>query len=303
MKFSYLYGAYGTPVRYNVDTYKDKTRVVIATLLCCVMLFGIAGSQVMHAKTNTVEASPARVQKIAPPINSPSEVPKASNSLDAKAIQSEIDKWVSGHAGTYGVVVSDKFGNTLAVTQQDQEFYMASIYKLYVAYIAYQKIDSGAFNPNDPYVNDWDRGKCLDEMIRTSNNPCGEKMMLELGNELNIKLKSYGLTNTSSRTFFTTAHDATIVLARIQNGTDLSVSSRQKLLDSMIGQKYRDGMPKGLAGANVYDKVGFREKSEYHDVGIVKLQNGEFVIISIMSKDAGVNKVADLSKSILSAIE
>ncbi len=300
MKFSYLYGAYGTPVRYNVDAYKDKTRVVIATLICAVLLFSIAALQIMHAKNNVVEASPVVQQPQQPNENLPKPSEPSPTTVNYQSI---VDDWTKSHKGTYGIVVSSLDGKTIASSGADQKFFMASIYKLYTAYIAYQKVDKGTLKLSDPYWKDWTRGQCLDAMIRISHNECGEKMLPELGREVSAKLKSYGLQNTSIGSFETTAGDAAIILARIQNGTDLSVSSRDKLLDSMLGQKYRDGLPQGFSSSSVYDKVGFRSPTEYHDVGIVKLSNGSSIIVSIMTKDAGVNNIAGLAKQISSALK
>jgi hypothetical protein len=51
----------------------------------------------------------------------------------------------------------------------------------------------------------------------------------------------------------------------------------------------------------VYDKVGFRELDEYHDVGIVKFADGRVLIVSVLTKNAGVRNIAGLGAALLAA--
>lgn len=223
---------------------------------------------------------------------------------NAKELQSVVDSWVKSHGGTYSVVVSDPSSNkTLATTAKDTQYFTASIYKLYVAYIGYQKIDDGTYSANQTYLNGWTRGKCLDEMIRTSNSPCAEKMWVELGKEnLNTQLKKYGLTNTSMTGLYTSAADTAIILTNIQNSKDLSKESRSKLLESMKNQIYRDGLPAGFTKMTVYDKVGFRGTVEYHDTALVKTDKGT-VVVSVLTKNAGTKNIAGLGKALQEALQ
>jgi beta-lactamase class A len=177
---------------------------------------------------------------------------------------------------------------------------MESIYKLYVAYIGYQKIDQGKWNESEIYLNDWTRGKCLDQMIRTSHSPCGEKIMDEIG-KANIQdiLNSYGLENTSFTQLTTSSDDVANILIRLQKNLDLSPDSTKKLLDSMNGQIHRDALPKGFGDYwKVYDKVGFRDFNEYHDVAIVVTPRGKTYIVSVLSSGAGTTNIADLAETL-----
>lgn len=230
----------------------------------------------------------------------PEEEPKPE--FDQARLSEAVSGWVSTHPGTYSVVLADQQGTVLASANPDRQFFTASIYKLYVAYVGYQKIDDGTYNAQQPYMGGWTRGKCLDEMIRSSHSPCAEKMWVELGKEnLNNKLKEFGLKNTSMTGLNTSAADTAIILARIQRGEGLSEKSRVQLLDSMLGQIYRDALPKGLAPLKVYDKVGFRELVEYHDIGIVQLADGRHLIVSVLTENVGTRNIIGLSQAILQA--
>ena len=226
------------------------------------------------------------------------EVPE----FDVKKLSSALNSWVKGHGGAYGVTIMDKSGDVLAESGGKEAFFTASIYKLYVAYIGYQKIDDGTYKSSETYLNGWSRGKCLEEMIRQSHSPCAERLWVELGkSNLTAKLETYGLKNTDMEGLVTSSRDAAIILARLESGKDLSESSRKKLLDSMHVQIYRDALPEGFAEQEVYDKVGFRENVEYHDTAIVRFKDGRSLIVSVLTKNAGTSNIAGLAKVIAEA--
>ena len=309
MKFSYLSGSLGIPTRYSIEPYKSKTKIVIMILASCLVVFGFSLSQLLASSrsvarassdvgivsSTTIASQPTQVKEVVKP-------PEPISQFDDKKIASVLKSWVISNKGSYSIVISDQSGKEIAQYSPEEQFFMASIYKLYVAYIGYQKVDSGAYSFDEPYLDGMTRGKCLDEMVRTSHNACGEKMMAELGTELRTSLASYGLSATSVAEFTTSAKDANRILTMIKNGTNLSETSKAKLLDSMLEQKYREGMPLGFESAKVYDKVGFRGEQEYHDVGIIELSDGRTLLVSILSDKAGVANIADLSKTLSASL-
>lgn len=221
-------------------------------------------------------------------------------SLPLIDLQPTVNEWMAKQNGTASVVVYDIANKkNVAVLNPNEQYFAASIYKLYVAYEGYRKVDSGEFKSDEIYLNGWSRGKCLDQMIRTSHSPCAEKMWVELGKEdTTAKLESYGLENTSMTGLYTSAADAALMLRRIEAGTGLSSASRTSFLDSMLNQIYRDGLPAGFEGSKFYDKVGFREAVEYHDVGILELTGGRKYIVSVLTKNIGTRQIAALASSI-----
>jgi beta-lactamase class A len=310
MKYSYLYGAEGNPIAYSVGTYRDKTRFVIAAFLSCVAVFVIVASQLSHVRSNTVQALPDSTQVSVVEQSSP--VPQASDVksvaappvVDKTLTKIDISGWLLSHKGSYSISVYDQEGNPLIDANSNEHYFMASIYKLYVAYIGYQKLDEGAWLDDANYLDDMSRTKCLDEMIRSSHSPCGEKIMAEIGKtNVQAKLDEYGLENTSFKEFETSSADVTNVLIRLQKGLDLSPASRQKMMDSMLGQTYRDALAKGFGDWKTYDKVGFREQNEYHDVGIVVNPEGKWYVVSVLTNRAGTNNIADLAHTIRTSME
>lgn len=307
MKFSYLSGSLGVPTRYSIEPYKSKTKLIVLVLAVSLVVFGFSMSQLLASSRSVARASSeigissatnVSAQKVRDAVKAPEPI----SQFDDKKIAVALKNWVVNNRGSYSIVVSDQSGKELAQYASEEQFYMASLYKLYVAYIGYQKVDSGVYSFDELYLDGMTRGKCLDEMVRTSHNACGEKMMAELGSELKTSLASYGFSATSVAGFTTSAKDTNKMLAMIKNGTNLSESSKAKLLDSMLGQKYRKGMPAGFETAKVYDKVGFRGEQEYHDVGIIELSDGRTLMVSILSDKAGVAKIADLSRTLSASL-
>ena len=214
-------------------------------------------------------------------------------------LQPVIDQWVAGQGGDYSIVVYDPDNKaTIATHQADTQYFTASIYKLYVAYLALMDIEDGVQDPDEVYRGDWTRQKCIEEMIRSSNSPCAEAMLAEMGHAtVNQRLKDFGLTGTSFPAFMTTAGDSMAILKRLHEHRELNDSSTNLLLNAMKNQIYREGFPKGMPEATVADKVGFYETG-YHDVAIVTLPNKREYLVAVLSEDARAADIASLGSII-----
>jgi hypothetical protein len=224
---------------------------------------------------------------------------KPTPTFNETELSAIVNSWSQKNKGTESVVVASLDGKVLASSSPNETFFTASIYKLFVVYLAYQDVDAGLHGFDEPFLNDWTRGKCLDEAIRTSHSPCAEKLMGEIGRKnIQARLDAYGLTNTKIQGLKTSANDVSIILGRLGQGNDLSAASSQRMLDSMLGQQYRNGLAKGFSTSQVYNKVGFQDLAEYHDAGIVRLADGRQVIVTVLTKDVGVRSIAQLAASL-----
>jgi beta-lactamase class A len=216
-------------------------------------------------------------------------------------LQPTVDEWVKSTGGTVSVHITDTSGKVLATHNADKTYFTASIYKLYVAYVGYQKVDDGTYSLDDPYLSGYTRGECLHVMIRDSNSPCGEKMWAELGKaNLTEQMKSYGLKATSLTGLETTAADAAVILTNIANGNDLKPASQKAYLDSMKTQDalYRRGLPSGFKKLTVYNKVGWNLNQEWHDTAIVETKDCQKLIVSVFTNGAGYKSIATLGAQI-----
>lgn len=220
-------------------------------------------------------------------------------------LQPVVDAWVAKQKGDYGIVVYDPANQqTIATHQADKQFFTASIYKLYVVYLSLLDVDAGKHTLDEPFRAGKTRQTCLYDAIHTSDSPCAEALLAELGNDnVNERLKAFGLANTSFPSFVTSAGDVVKVLQRLQMRKELSQTSSDLMLGAMKDQVYRKGLPKGLPEATVYDKVGFSETPHYHDVGIIVLPDGREYIVAFLSQGVGSAVVADFGTTIYATLK
>ena len=217
-------------------------------------------------------------------------------------LQPTVDAWADKQSGKASVVIYDLANKqTVASLNPERQYFTASIYKIYVAYAAYQKIADGTYDADETYLGSYSRAKCLDLMIRESYSPCGEKWWNEIGKQaVTDKMKTYGLKDTSLTGLYTSAADAAIILKRLFEGSDLTKPARADYLDSMKSQPalYRRGLPSGFNKSTVYDKVGWNGQVEWHDAAIVTLPGKRSYVIAVLTQNVGSSQIAALGRAI-----
>lgn len=236
-------------------------------------------------------------------IDAPNQVPEQEiEQYPFINFQPTVNAWARSTNGSSSIVIYDLNNKRVAASYRPNETYFtASIYKLYVAYIGYQKVADGTYSLRDPYVSGFTRGKCLDKMIRSSYSPCAEKMWVELGKEeITNVLKTYGLKNTSMTGLTTSAADVNLVLRRLFDNKELSNTYANLFFDSLKDQpsKYRTGLPSGFSNAVIYNKVGWNENLEWHDAAIVRFRSGRSYAISVLTRSVGRSNVVTLAEQI-----
>ncbi len=217
-------------------------------------------------------------------------------------LQPTVDSWAARQNGRASVVVYDLAnGKTAGSIGPERKYFTASIYKLYVAYVGYQKVADGTYKMDDLYLSGYSRGECLDAMIRDSYSPCGEKMWNELGKEnITGKLRDYGLKDTSLVALQTSARDAAIVLQRLYEKKELTSLHTNLFLASLKDQpaQYRRGLPSGFSKSTVYNKVGWNGQINWHDAAIVTLPNKRSYVITVFMERVGLAQVKALGQAI-----
>lgn len=218
------------------------------------------------------------------------------------SLTAALQDFAQSHRGTYSIVVMQPdSGRIIGAVNPDREFFTASIYKLHVAYDGYRAIDAGTYRGTDKYLGSFTRAQCLDAMIRSSYSPCAERWWTELGRErLDELAESRGFTHTDLVGLRSTARDSAGVLRLVYLGTGLSAAAQRAFLESMRDQpaKYRAGLPSGLPGHIVYDKVGWNLDKEWHDVAIVDFGAGRRVIVAAFTSGAGSGNLRALGRLI-----
>ncbi len=219
-------------------------------------------------------------------------------------VQPLINEWLAGQTGKASVVVYDLENDAIiGSANQDEVYFAASIYKLYVAYEGYLAVQRGEYDINEIYLSGQTRGECLDLMIRESDSPCAEKLWNELGKQaVTDTLSTYGITNTSLVGITTTAGDAATMLRRLYQNDEMNPEYKQLFFDSMKDQIYRDALASSFSDVVFYDKVGFNGLQEYHDVGILELPNGRHYVVSVLTDGVGTSRMKLLGAKLLDAL-
>jgi beta-lactamase class A len=219
-------------------------------------------------------------------------------------LQPVVDEWVAGQSGEFGIMVYDPANKVVIASHNTgTQFFTASIYKLYVVYLALEDIEAGKHSLDEDFKFGKTRQQCLHDAIHSSDSPCAEALLNEIGQEeVTARLKAMELAGTSFPAFLTNAQDAMFVLQRLHARFDLNENSAKLILDAMKTQIYRDGLAKGMPEAAVATKVGFSETPHYHETGVITLPNGREYLVSFFSKGASSRAVADFGTTIYQAL-
>ena len=229
-----------------------------------------------------------------------------------------VDDWVNSIGGNKGVLIYDLERNELVGSYNPDESYnTASLYKLFVVYEGYRKIQSG----------EWERDEaaggtghsileCLDLAIRESNSECAETLWSMIGREnLNqIIENNYGIVNSDISHLISNPRDILTMMQiyyKHQDITDEDLVARLK--DSFLNQpatiyNWRQGLPSGFSHANVYNKVGWDFNPDgnywniYHDAAIIEFpeDNRHFIVV-VMTNRVPFQKITELGTKIESA--
>lgn len=288
---------YTSPGRKSRQTRKP-TRILIMFLMAVASLTVIYLFVIRPGASETDQSESSQVSE-------PEEVSTpAYTPID---LQSTIDTWDANQPANYGIVIYDLQSKTIiGSVQQDQEFFAASLYKQYVAYLALLDIQNGDMNPDEILSGSYTRKECIEKMIRESHSPCGEAMMADMGQTtLNQRVAAMGIKGTFFNGIRTTAHDSALILQYLAEGRDLNTENSAFLRDAMLTQeaKYKRGLQTGAPDAKWETKVGWNEDINYHDIGIMTLPDGRAFVVAILGQGSGSSvPIADFAQTIYTAL-
>lgn len=232
-------------------------------------------------------------------------VPPEKTEVEPKKIdfQTMIDNWVKNIDGDKGVLIYDLDRDEMvAEYNSNQSFATASLYKLFVVYEGYRKIEQGEWREDDA-AGDTGRTilECLDLAVRESNSDCAETLWRMIGyNKLEkIVADDFGITNTSVEDLVSTPNDIAEMMKRFYDHPDINDKKLiAKIKDSFLNQpiteyNWRQGLPSGFSDAvNVYNKVGWAYNDEekvwdiYNDAAIIEFpeKDRHFIVVVMTNK-------------------
>lgn len=226
----------------------------------------------------------------------------------APDLQPTIDQWVTKYTADYHIAVYDfQADKMIGQYEPDASLFAASLYKLFVAYLSLKDFQAGSQDPNEVISQGRTRLQCVEAMIRSSDSPCGESMMADMGQSvLNQRVvDEIGTTGTYFNGIRTSASDSIKVLGLIHAKKFLTDEYAALLSDAMLVQdaKFKRGLQTGAPDAKWETKVGWNEDINYHDVGIMTLPDGRKFAVAILGQGSGSSApIADFARTIYAAL-
>lgn len=220
-------------------------------------------------------------------------------------MQALIEQWDRDNAGRYGIVVRDLSGRGLnAALNADRDFLTASTYKQFLAYAVMHKIEAGQMSFDAGTSTGLTVRGCIDEMILHSTNPCAVALMGQadwgwVHEFIRGQFPSTSLNNgaNSDNEKHSTVRDEVTFQTRLNAGSlQMNADNHAYLLGLLKRQVYRSGIPRGVPGVTVANKVGFYNGYK-HDIGIIYGPKGAYQL-GIMSYGGSDGRFADLSRRV-----
>jgi len=229
---------------------------------------------------------------------SQSELQKQQIAKETQELQGIITGFSNKHPNQLGIVVTDMANGATATTNDRQQMVAASLYKLFVGYGIYKKIDAGTLHANSPTKgNPLNVSQCLYIMITISDNDCGYALGAMVGwQSLDDTLKQIGLTQTKVSNYvsansgvvngdkLTSAADVALFVQKLYKGELLSVSSTKTYLDILKADKLNTWLPSGLPSGTVIAHKTGALYNLVHDAGIIYSSKGDYLLV-VMSRD------------------
>jgi beta-lactamase class A len=244
--------------------------------------------------------SAASPPQVLAPISTEKPTPPPDESAQLNSLFSD---WTQqNNKAQWGIALQQLSGGTAAASYQpDQRFYPASIYKLLILETLFKKVPYSTWNKA---LAGTTLSKCVDRMIRYSDNTCGVALGGYAGwTPATNQLKSIGLTNTvlntSDSQLHTTAGDVSKYLQYFY-ADNTYPQAKQFALNVMSRQIYRQGIPAGSPGCTVYDKIGDLNGVR-HDAAVVVCPKTTYVL-TVMSKGGSYAQIADIARRINSIV-
>lgn len=246
--------------------------------------------------TGKAEAAALAIDTVPPKI----AYKRSYGSTDA-GLGAVMKNYADTHPGTYGIKLVELSGaRRHAEYNAGAQFVTASTYKLFVAYSVLLRIESGEWQWSDPIYGGRDASYCFDIMIKLSDNDCARAFLVKATRAgVTADAQAIGARGTTFMgvDIYSTASDEALFLSLLYSGQILSQqSSRDKLITAMKANVYRQGIPKGIPGATVADKVGFLD-GFLHDAAIVYSPTGNYVLI-ILTENSSWANIAELAREL-----
>ena len=263
-------------------------------------------------KNSPIEAESTAVELAPEPEPEPEPVVVLPDKIDFQPV---VDGWVGGAGGNKSVLIYDLERNEVVGAYNATENYnTASLYKLFVVYEGYRRVQSGEWQASDPAGSTgYTILKCLDLAIRESYSPCAETLWAMIGRQelTTIIEDDFGISNSDIESLISNPEDIMKMMKIFYEHKDVTDENLiATMKDSFLTQppttyNWRQGLPSGFTKANVYNKVGWdynpdaRVWNIYHDAAIVEFpdKNRHYIVV-VMTNQVPYQKNTALGRDI-----
>ena len=251
-------------------------------------------------------------------VNDPGEDNPTPVKID---LQPVVDSWVNAAGGTKSILIYDlDRAETVGEYNKGQNFNTASLYKLFVVYEGYRRIQNGAWGREDRanYLGQTILD-CLDLAIRESNSTCAEPLWAKIGHaELDAIIKSdFDIQSSNISGLSSNVGDIAKIMQKFYTheeivDEDLVARMKDSFLNQPItnGYEWRQGLPSGFSDSTkVYDKVGWaynaggRYWDYYHDAAIIETANNRHFIVVVMTSRVPYERISEFGTQIEAEIK
>ncbi|MBR2994277.1 serine hydrolase [Candidatus Saccharibacteria bacterium] len=285
--------------RKAVEKTNTQSHVIFLVLLAIfVATFTMIGCLVLFSKDGTTE----EIVSIEPDESASDSSETTDTEVKKIDFQPVVDDWVKSISGNKSILIYDLERDEIAASYNVVEDYnTASLYKLFVVYEGYRKLENGEWQSGDPAGSTgYTILECLDLAIRESYSPCAETLWANIGHsELDeIVENDFDITNSDISHLTSNADDITKMMKLFYTHPDITNATFvAQIKDSMLDQPvttydWRQGLPSGFTRANVYNKVGWDYNPDgkywnvYHDAAIVEFpeEDRHFIVVVMTNK-------------------
>ena len=292
---------------------KRKVKLTLLLVILAVMMSGLAiGIGYLALYLNGTE-TPVAVEEDTSELE-PEPEPEVvlPDKIDFQPV---VDEWVKSVGGNKSVLIYDlERGEVAGEYNATEDYGTASLYKLFVVYEGYRRLQSGEWQADEPAGSTgYTILKCLDLAIRESYSPCAETLWAKIGQDNldNIIEADFGITDSDISKLISNPEDIMKIMKIFYEHkeiTDAELLATMK--DPFLNQpattyNWRQGLPSGFKKANVYNKVGWDYNPDkkywniYHDAAIVEFpdKNRHYIVV-VMTNQVPYQKIAGLGGKI-----
>ena len=313
-------------IYYKHIEQNKSSKLSFISLALFVILILFFGYSVLQRNKSNNEGFPL-ISPVAKIINE--TVSFINSRQNSKALESIIQNILKNDKNYYGIVIDNLKTGERYYFNEDKIFNSASLYKLWVMAVVYQKIENGRISKtnilseNVVDLNEkfnistesaeltqgtitWPVQNALQLMITISDNYSALLLAEKIGLvSISDFLKKYGLSESKVGNLYkdpvTSAQDAANFIRQLYDGQLASSENTLEMIDLLKNQQINTKLSKNLPKNTVIAHKTGELNGFSHDAGIVYSQKGDYIIVILSKTDHPLEtneNIAEISREV-----